>query len=429
MRIRNLLCLLFIFTISCYSQNFWEKIESPTTDNLISVEFIDSLTGWAASDSGLIIKTTDGGDSWTTQYNNDSLIIVNLCFLNDQFGIASATSSLYEPFGTYLLKTTDGGNNWSSKYLRIGDAYVNSISFIDSLTGFAVGYPSFFLKTTDGGDSWRAVHRDSSQYAGWPPETVKFFSSTYGYACGGTRDAVGVIWKTTDRGDNWITLVDSSSAPAEPLYAIQFFDSLNVLVMGGDPEFGASLMKTTNTGSTWEYQNLGILWNPVDVGFRTAEEGWAPIGPRFVFLFTSDSGHTWTQLETPDSTNISYISFPDSSHGFAVGDHGAIIKYTYHKPNEVNSEPAAVKSFLLSQNYPNPFNPVTTISYQLPDGEFVSLKVYDVLGREVVSLVNDYKPAGKYGTEFDAGNLSSGIYFYRFRSGSFSITKKMLLLR
>ena len=144
MRIRNLLCLLAVFTVTSYSQNFWEKIDSPTTDNLISVEFIDSLTGWAASDSGLIIKTTDGGDSWTTQYNNDSLIIVNLCFLNDQFGIASATSSIYEPLGTYLLKTTNGGDNWSSQYLRIGDAYVNSITFIDSLTGFAVGYPSFF---------------------------------------------------------------------------------------------------------------------------------------------------------------------------------------------------------------------------------------------------------------------------------------------
>ncbi len=426
MRILNLLCLLFIFAINGYSQNFWERIESPTTNNLVSVVFIDSLTGWAASDSGLIIKTTDGGDNWTTQYNNDSLIIVNLCFLNAQYGIASATR---EAEGTYLLKTTDGGNNWSTNYLRIGEVYANSITFIDSLTGFAVGYPSFFMKTIDGGNSWRTVHRDSSQFAGWPPESVKFFTSTYGYACGGTRDAIGVIWKTTDRGDNWITLVDSSSAPAEPLYAIHFFDSLNVLVIGGDPEFGASLMRTTNSGSSWYYENLGILWNPEDMAFRTAAEGWAPIGAKSVFLFTPDSGYTWSQLDTPDSTSITHISFPDSSHGFAVGDNGAIVKYKYHKPNAANSDPAVIQSFLLSQNFPNPFNPATKISYQVPEGDFVSLAVYDVLGREVASLVNDYKPAGKYETEFDAGNLASGIYFYRLRSGSFSSTKKMLLLR
>ena len=87
------------------------------------------------------------------------------------------------------------------------------------------------------------------------------------------------------------------------------------------------------------------------------------------------------------------------------------------------------KSFLLSQNFPNPFNPSTTIEYQLPQAEFVSLKVFDVLGNEIVTLVNEEKSAGSYEVEFKAENLPSGTYFYKFQAGNFFETKKMLLIK
>ena len=86
-------------------------------------------------------------------------------------------------------------------------------------------------------------------------------------------------------------------------------------------------------------------------------------------------------------------------------------------------------SFKLGQNYPNPFNPVTKISYALPKQGFVTLKVYDILGKEVATLVNEVKNAGEYSVEFNAGNLSSGVYFYKFESGGFSDIKKLMLLK
>jgi len=86
-------------------------------------------------------------------------------------------------------------------------------------------------------------------------------------------------------------------------------------------------------------------------------------------------------------------------------------------------------SFSLSQNYPNPFNPSTTINYTIPKSGLVSLKIYDIVGKEVVSLVNEVKNAGSYNLQFNASNLSSGTYFYRLESGSFVETKKMLLLK
>lgn len=85
--------------------------------------------------------------------------------------------------------------------------------------------------------------------------------------------------------------------------------------------------------------------------------------------------------------------------------------------------------FNLAQNYPNPFNPTTTIQYSIPKSVNVEIKVYDVLGNEVATLVNEEKPAGVYEVEFDASNLSSGVYFYKISAGSFNETKKMILLR
>jgi hypothetical protein len=86
-------------------------------------------------------------------------------------------------------------------------------------------------------------------------------------------------------------------------------------------------------------------------------------------------------------------------------------------------------SYNLAQNYPNPFNPVTTIKYSIPESGNVSLKVYDILGNEVASLVNEEKTRGVHSVTFDASDLSSGVYFYKIHSGSLTSTKKMLLLK
>ena len=87
------------------------------------------------------------------------------------------------------------------------------------------------------------------------------------------------------------------------------------------------------------------------------------------------------------------------------------------------------KDYMLSQNYPNPFNPVTKIEFALPKQSYVTLKIYDLLGREVASLINDTKPAGYYSVDFDAGSLSSGVYIYRMISGTYSQTMRMVVVK
>jgi len=96
---------------------------------------------------------------------------------------------------------------------------------------------------------------------------------------------------------------------------------------------------------------------------------------------------------------------------------------------DVKDNAGSVNSFALNQNYPNPFNPSTKISYSIEAGNFVSLKVFDVLGREVSTLVNQYQTAGQHSVSFDASSLASGMYFYKLESGSFSSIKKMMLVK
>ena len=92
-------------------------------------------------------------------------------------------------------------------------------------------------------------------------------------------------------------------------------------------------------------------------------------------------------------------------------------------------EKTELRDFRLEQNYPNPFNPITTISYQIPELSFVTIKIYDVLGNEIATLVNEEKPSGSYEMHFNGSDLTSGIYFYQLKSVEFEESKKMILLK
>ena len=149
---------------------------------------------------------------------------------------------------------------------------------------------------------------------------------------------------------------------------------------------------------------------------RSGQEFWKNIG------FTKGNG-TSTKIH-----NYSYIDNPESgSYSYRLKQIDFDGSYKYSKT--VNVEVTAPVQFELSQNYPNPFNPSTRISYQLSKSGFVALKVYNTLGQEAAVLVNGYQQAGKYGLNFNASNLPSGIYFYQLTEGEFTSVKKMILLR
>ncbi|MBK6773612.1 MAG: T9SS type A sorting domain-containing protein [Ignavibacteria bacterium] len=138
-------------------------------------------------------------------------------------------------------------------------------------------------------------------------------------------------------------------------------------------------------------------------------------------------------MTTSGLTGITHMEFRRSGttvYGFAATANGAILKLT-DAVTEVSTVNSLVPSeYTLEQNYPNPFNPTTTINFSIPKSSIVSLKVYDALGKEVATLVNEFKNAGNYSADFTAtSNLTSGIYFYTLTSENFTSTKKLMLVK
>jgi hypothetical protein len=152
--------------------------------------------------------------------------------------------------------------------------------------------------------------------------------------------------------------------------------------------------------------NLNVnWWDPWIIGIDQ--------GPMIIMIENYRTGRVWQR----------FMSNPDVQRGLQRAGFTPVLSVAEgNSPNE----------FELHQNFPNPFNPATTIQFSIPVGTGHApslLKVYDVLGRDVATLVNEVKPAGTYTVHFDAPNLSSGVYYYRLSAGSFTATRKMLLTK
>ena len=133
--------------------------------------------------------------------------------------------------------------------------------------------------------------------------------------------------------------------------------------------------------------------------------------------------------DTPDSAliNIALVNGGPRTH---IGSKFWVDDLSFGTASGVSQSGSEVpNSFALEQNYPNPFNPSTKIQFEIPEARFVTLKVYNLLGQEVASLINDHLEAGRYRAEFDARNLPSGTYLYRLQAGDFSEAKKMTVLK
>jgi photosystem II stability/assembly factor-like uncharacterized protein len=425
-----LLIMMCCFSTSIFAQSFWSKIQSPTSNDLNTLFFIDSLRGYVAGDSGLILYTSNGGANWIQQQSNTDRNIIDLFFLNEDLGWAVAWSEGILPFVTFILKTTDGGNNWTANQFRQNDILMYSIYFVDSLKGFTGGNPGAIFKTTDGGANWDTTTIAPAPFAYFPILNFNFFNNEYGFACGGAHDIAGVTWKTTNGGDFWVP-IDTAYTPPDEIWDIFFIDSANVIGVGGDPElFGVGILRSSDAGETWKYNEIGLIGMARAISFRTDYECWSPVPIPESIIESKDTAKTWTFYAAPDNSSIYDLVFPDSLTGYGVGEQGTIIKYKYPViPTVTEEKSSAVKSFRLYQNFPNPFNPSTRIKYHIPENNFVSLIVYDVLGNEIEKIINNFQLAGNHEVSWTARNFPSGIYYYQLKAGSFTDSKKMILLR
>jgi hypothetical protein len=194
-----------------------------------------------------------------------------------------------------------------------------------------------------------------------------------------------------------------------------------------------TILHTTNGGITWIKQSSGTTNDLEGIFFIDANTG-TIVGDRGTVLHTTNGSTTWTSQLCETNNNLLGVSFISANTGTVVGWYGTILHTANGgvavsvDENQICSVYTAQK-YCLDQNYPNPFNPTTTISFSLPSKSFVSIKVFDLIGREVATIISEELQPGNYSRQWNAEYISSGIYFYRLRANSFTETKKLILLR
>ena len=408
--------------------------------------FSDNANGFIFGSNGAIWQSKNGGNSWE---NYDSKFIEGV--ITDVYFINPDTGWFIHDYYGGLFGTTDGGDTWHYQNMY----GLRAIDFPDIQNGWVVGDSGLILYSDDMGQSWRPQNSPTDQDL----EDVKFYNNQIGYATGRK-----IVLKTKNGGKNWIIKSNSEGGDEIILQDDQrlwiygsggyytedggaiWYNLNNIMPRfflnpdTGWGQWGVELQRTINGGATWEVisdEPKGNLF------FVNSNLGWGHISS--LLYSTSDGGSNWKHtLEFDPGRGMNDFHFLDAEHGWFVGSSGSIIRYGYpEKLNSINpSEPTNPDHFILYQNYPNPFNDRTLISFYAPVPARVSLRIFDVLGRSVITLVDDQIMSG-HNTKFWGGKnesgttVSSGIYFYTILTKSlnkgsgiiFSKTKKLILIK
>jgi len=391
--------------------NNWFYSYYPPTGNITSIKFCNIKTGWIISDDGSIWKSFNGGFNWSNQYTAQSTLN-SLIVIDSQLVYCSGNSGSF-------LKTTNSGNNWTEQ--NIGSNNLNSIFFINSNSGWVSGNNGDLKKTTNAGQNWITINSNTNKNL----NQVLFINDNTGFVIGDS-----VILKSINAGQNWNIL----SFINHKLTSIFFQNPQNLFLTGNyvtgsfPPYDWRHLFKSTDFGNTWvlnfsSYNTDRGYFNTVC--FSDSLTGW--IGADDGIFKTNNSGTSWYLWNSTYSINN--ICFKENNIGWMVGKNSMIFTTYENTVNIQNKNQIIVSNYKLFQNYPNPFNPKTNIKYQIKNNSFVSIKIFDILGKEVETLVNEKQSSGIYEVSWDASQYPSGVYFYRLITDGFTDTKKMILLK
>ena len=399
--------------------------------------------------------TTDGGTTWTLAPNSpiagNEYGVINAWDWTDQnhFWMCSAnlnanptTANVYYTStgftGTFNTAVLNG--NGSSTGL-----YYEAIAFTDNNNGLASSDGSDVMKTTDGGATWTAT--TVPNVGGFTAGNMFGFKDGSNIIHLSLIDYSGIfhVFTTTDFGNSWQEETIPSEGMKNGIGQMQFLNENLGYAGGGAGYFFKYSVPTPveltsftavsvlgkinlNWATATETNNRGFEIERKITTDNTAGE-WTTIG------FQEGHGTTTKQHLYSYSDNVQQINASAISYRLKQVDLNG--NYSYSKI--VNVKNILPSSFALYQNYPNPFNPSTRIDFEIPKSQNVEIKVYDILGREITTLLNEYKKAGKYSVEFSAeggsaygGNgskLSSGIYFYRIRTNGYVDSKEMMLMK
>ncbi len=403
----------------------WTQQESGSTFDLSTIHFLNENTGLLGSAisiheidtnfiGGEIIRTTNGGLNWQKVLVNSEFRLKSFYFLDQTTGYAIGGS--YISTGL-LYKTTDGGVTWQDNLNSFFYQHFYNLYFGNQLTGYLSSFNGLY-KTTNAGANWDMVLTLTVQNVNYPSyRRIHFFDVNTGIFLSDS----GKIYKTTDQGASW------SISYVNPDYSfrdINFINSSTGFIIG----LNGIVLKTTDQGSNWNIINIGtsaslfsLKFTNGLIGYLTKENG---------VLKTTDGGNSWQEVLQQGSDTLFSVFFLNPEVGYVGGTNGKVFKTITGGVIGINQISTEIPNdFNLEQNYPNPFNPATNIKFNIPKLSNVRLAIYDMLGREMESLVNQQLTPGTYEVNWNASKFSSGIYMYRLVTNDFSMVKKMSLIK
>jgi photosystem II stability/assembly factor-like uncharacterized protein len=394
----------------------WVRLNNGFKNIRVDAFTSDSNNLYSASHDYGVFLSTNNGKSWSQSALGNR---TTLCIASSPYKTGSDESNLF--VGTEvdgIFHSTDNGESWVqlNTGLAVGSRLINCITV--SGTNIFAGINGVLLSANNGA-SWTSVN------SGLKQSSVNFIASSTD--AGGTNlfaatDIFGVF-TSTNNGTSW-TQTGLTSGFILAL-AVSYTNG-NTNIFAGT-SFG--LYRSTDKGVSWTLLTNGFANSFISALAVSDSNIFAATGTG-VYLSTNN-GTSWVPVNT--GLTFAYISALAVSNNnlFAAIDFDGIWRRSIPEmltgiENKQKKMPAVFK---LEQNYPNPFNPGTIISWQLPEAGLVTLKIYDVLGREVKYLLNEQQSVGEHSVMFNGSSLSSGIYFYRITVGKFSDVKKLILIK
>jgi len=396
--LKKLTTIFLFFTFANYSFSQWVNIGPPSNLTVRAVNGFGNYKFAGVDFSGVWVSTNNGSNWTDSPLNNHdiySLVVwgSNVCAGSD--------------VGGYIYYSSNLGQSWNQTTLNGQIVYSLAVS-VNTIFAGSNGNGVFY--STNYGQNWIQTPLNNRVVASLAALGDNVFAGTDPYG----------VYLSTNSGQGW----SQTSLNNKIVMALAITpNGTNILAGTND----AGVYISSNNGSNWT-QILNVLYvTSIAVDNSNYYVGTADSG----VYFSGNGGQTWTQ-KNEGLGDLSVSSLYLQPYGYIYA--GTTFHSVYRRPLSdftglKNPGGQIPKNFSLSQNYPNPFNPSTNIKFVVPKSSFITITIYDVLGREITTLVNEQLKPGNYSVDWDAGKYASGVYFYKLSAGYFSETKLMVLLK
>jgi photosystem II stability/assembly factor-like uncharacterized protein len=365
-------------------------------------------------------QRTLGTLNWTAAFGGDG---GEVCFhlQNPQY-------ILGETQNNGVRRSTNGGSSWSSA--------TSGLSGTGAWVGPLISHPStptvfytarqLIFKTTNWASSWFSL--PSAGLSGTIRElAISRTNPNIIYATSGST-----IYKSTDEGSTFTNV--TSGLPSRTITSVYVHpDSQNVVVISYSGFGAGKVYKTTNGAASW----INISGDLPDSPTNDVLIYYPGVSTSVLFCAmdigvfrTSNYGNNWIELASGlPNTVAMHLDYHQATNRLRIGTHGRSVWETQNPLGIIHYNNELPERFALYQNFPNPFNPLTIIKYDILTEGMVKLAVFDMLGRELKSIVSENQKPGSYTVQYDASELSSGVYFYKLYANGFNQTRKMMVIK